>query len=104
MRMPDGARRLDDRVGELVRLVVGRAVGPVVDVVELADRRVAGARGLASKQASLGDGAHAVAGRARRAAAYIASRHVQKSSCGTRRVDALDAAAQVRAGRRASAR
>ena len=39
-----GARRVDDGQRELVRLLVGRAVGPVVDVVELADRRVAGAR------------------------------------------------------------
>ena len=38
----DRARRRDDRERELVRLLVGRPVLAVVDVVELADRRVAG--------------------------------------------------------------
>ena len=47
-RRPGGVA---DRVGERVRLVVRRAVGLVVDVVELADRRVAGAR-ASRKQAA----------------------------------------------------
>ncbi len=53
----DRARRVDDGQRELVGLLVRRPVGAVVDVVELADRRVAGAP--ARVEALLGDGAHA---------------------------------------------
>ena len=41
-RSPARARRLGDRDRHRVRVLVRRAVGPVVDVVELADRAVAG--------------------------------------------------------------
>ena len=52
-----GAGRLDDRQRERVGLLVGRAVRLVVDVVELADRGVAGA--AARVEALLRDRAHA---------------------------------------------
>ena len=52
----DRARGLDDREGELIGLFVGRSVGTVVDVVELAHRRVACTS--ASIEALLGDCPH----------------------------------------------
>jgi len=53
----DGARAVDHGERELVGLLVGRPVGAVVDVVELADGRVAGP--AARVEALLCHGAHA---------------------------------------------
>ena len=64
MRTPTARAASIDRERELVRLLVGRPVGPVVDVVELAHRRVA--RAPACIEALLRDRAHPARGRARR--------------------------------------
>ena len=90
---PDVLGRLADRLGERVGPLVRRAVGLVVDVVELADRRVAGVAHL--REAAAGDVVDRGRGRGGRAAAYIASRHVQKSSSGRRGANALHQPAQV---------
>ena len=77
---PGGGRRLGDGERHRVRLLVRRAVGPVVDVVELADGAVAGGapsrrrRGRATSRIESGSSAPA--------SRYIASRQLQKSSSG----------------------